>query len=52
MLILSVGSLFELVYEIVEKNVKDEKKIIDELRTRNGNLQIVCQRLEELANGL
>lgn len=45
MLILSVGSLFEPVYEIVEKDVKDEKKMIDELRIRNGNLQIVCQRL-------
>ena len=47
-----MGSLFELVYEIVEKDVKNEKKMIDELRTRNGNLPIVCQRLEELANGL
>ena len=41
----------KLVYEIVEKDVKN-KKMIDELRTRNGNLPIVCQRLEELANGL
>lgn len=47
-----MGSLFELVYEIVEKDVKNEKKMIDELRTRNGNLPIVCQRIEEVANGL
>ena len=47
-----MGSLFELVYEIIEKDVKNEKKMIDEIRTRNGNLPIICQRVEEAANGL
>ena len=45
-----MGSLFELVYEITEKDIKNEKKMIDELRT--GNLPIVCQRVEETVNGL
>ena len=48
----NMGSLFELVYEIVEKDVKNEKKMIDELRIRNGNLPIICQRPEENLNGL
>lgn len=47
-----MGSLFELVYEITEKDIKNEKKMIDELRTGNGNLPIVCQRVEETVNVL
>ncbi len=34
------GTLLELDYRIVMKNKKDEKAFIDELRMRNGNLDI------------
>ncbi len=39
-----MGSLYEVRFEIELKSVKDEKKMIDELRIRNGNLTIVCAR--------
>jgi hypothetical protein len=35
-----LGSLFELQYSITEKGDMDEKAFIDELRCRNGNLNI------------
>lgn len=38
----NMGSLFKLTYEIRLKDAKDEKAFIDELRCRNGNLEIVC----------
>ena len=36
----NMGSLFKLSYEIVLKDPASEKNFIDELRTRNGNLEI------------
>ncbi len=39
---LTLGSLFRLEYSVTMKNVSDVKKMIDELRTRNGNLEIMC----------
>ena len=38
----TLGSLFKLEYEIVLKDINQEKKMIDELRCRNGNLEILC----------
>ena len=35
-----MGSLFRLSYKIEFKNIKEEKEFIDELRTKNGNLEI------------
>ena len=35
-----LGSLYELQYKITAKNEIDEKKFIDDLRCRNGNLNI------------
>ena len=35
-----MGSLFRLTYKIVLKNEREEKELIDELRTKNGNLEI------------
>ena len=35
-----MGSLFRLSYRIELNNVKEEKQFIDELRTKNGNLEI------------
>lgn len=40
----NLGSMFELQYQIRMKKGKGEKKMIDEIRCRNGNLTIVCQR--------
>ena len=36
----AMGSLFKLSYRIVLKNSNEEKQFIDELRTKNGNLEI------------
>lgn len=38
----NMGSLFKLTYDIKLKDEKDEKAFIDELRCRNGNLEIIC----------
>ena len=35
-----MGSLFKLSYRIVLNDIKEEKQFIDELRTKNGNLEI------------
>lgn len=35
-----MGSLFRLSYRIEFKDIKEEKQFIDELRTKNGNLEI------------
>lgn len=43
----NMGSLFQVEYEIQLKDAKQEKRFIDELRVRNGNLPIVCGRLGE-----
>lgn len=40
----NMGSLFKLDYAIVMKNDNQEKAMIDELRARNGNLEISCGR--------
>ena len=37
----NMGSLFKLTYEITLKDVKQEKEMIDDLRVRNGNLEIM-----------
>lgn len=38
----AMGSLYQLTYTITEKDPAKEKEMIDELRTRNGNLEIAC----------
>ena len=35
-----MGSLYRLSYRVVMKNPDEEKEMIDELRVRNGNLEI------------
>lgn len=40
----NLGSLFELQYTVTLNNKLEEKKFIDDLRQRNGNLTIVCNR--------
>lgn len=41
----NLGSMFELQYDIVLRNPELEKQFIDELRVRNGNLNIILSRL-------
>lgn len=38
----NMGSLFKLRYNIILKKGMSEKALIDELRVRNGNLEIIC----------
>ena len=40
----NMGSLYKLEYQVVLKHVEEEKQMIDELRCRNGNLEILCCR--------
>lgn len=40
----NMGSLFKLQYHVVLKDRDREKELIDELRCRNGNLEIACGR--------
>lgn len=41
----NMGSLFQLDYQISLKNSEDEKRFIDEIRCRNGNLKVSCGRM-------
>lgn len=43
----NMGSLYELTYQLTFKKDADEKKFIDELRCRNGNLCIMLCRAAE-----
>ncbi|MDR0984549.1 MAG: DUF4956 domain-containing protein [Ruminococcus sp.] len=43
----NMGSLFELRYHINLRDLKQEKSFIDDLRCRNGNLNISCGRIPE-----
>lgn len=48
----NMGSMFKLKYNIVLKDVTREKQFIDELRCRNGNLEIMISDREEIQNEL
>ena len=48
----NMGSLYELRYKIMLKNEENEKQFIDDLRCRNGNLNIVCGRISDNHNEL
>lgn len=41
----NMGSLYELQYHIVLANQSREKEFLDEIRCRNGNLNIACGRI-------
>ena len=41
---LTLGSLFRIEFKITMKDAASTKKMIDELRTRNGNLEIMCSK--------
>ena len=42
----NMGSMFELTYNIILKDAKNEKKLIDEIRCRNGNLTVTLSHRE------
>lgn len=48
----NMGSMYKLKYHIVLKDVSKEKQFIDELRCRNGNLEIMISEREETKNEL
>lgn len=48
----NMGTLFELQYKIRLKDVKNEKKMIDEIRCRNGNLTVISSRLPDNDNAI
>jgi len=48
----NMGSLFRLTYDLTLREPKVEKELIDELRCRNGNLEISISRQEMTAAGL
>ena len=41
----NLGTLFQLTYDVILKNEKEEKQFIDELRVRNANLDILCSKV-------
>ena len=41
----NMGTLYDLRYEIVLKDEKKEKEMLDKIRTRNGNLLVSCGML-------
>ncbi len=40
----SMGSLFKLTYDLMLTNIEKEKEFIDQLRCRNGNLEVIMSR--------
>lgn len=48
----NMGSMYQLNYTIELKEIGQEKEFIDELRCRNGNLTIVCGKVDTSAESL
>ena len=42
----NMGSMFKLTYNIILNDYKLEKEFVDQLRTRNGNLEILIERCD------
>ncbi|NLD19601.1 MAG: DUF4956 domain-containing protein [Clostridiales bacterium] len=43
----NMGSLYQLFYHVMLKDQALEKKMLDSIRCRNGNLDIICGRVPE-----
>lgn len=43
----SMGTLYELRYELVLKDAEKEKEFLDKIRVRNGNLTVMCSILTD-----
>ena len=48
----NMGSLFKLTYDIELKSTEEEKRFIDEIRCRNGNLEINITEQQNVVNEL
>lgn len=48
----NLGSLFRLTYDITLHNASEEKQFIDDIRCRNGNLEIIMARQSSVADDL
>lgn len=48
----NMGSLYQLQYHIDLKNVSEEKSFLDDLRCRNGNLNIICGKTATMSSEL
>ena len=48
----NMGSMFRLTYDVTLKNAKDEKMMIDRIRERNGNLEIMISKKESRSTEL
>ena len=44
---INLGSMYEIIYNIVLKDKVNEKNMLDELRVKNGNLNISLNTIEE-----
>ena len=42
----NMGSMYEIEYRIKLKNDLEEKKLLDDIRMRNGNLTVICGRCD------
>lgn len=47
---IDLGSLFQLIFTVTMDNSKSQKEFIDELRCRNGNLNIILSMNEEVSD--
>ena len=48
----NMGSLFRLTYNLTMRSADREKELIDQLRCRNGNLEITVSKQETVAGEL
>ena len=48
----NMGSMFRLTYDLILRDPAKEKELIDQLRCRNGNLEITVSRQETTASEL
>lgn len=48
----NMGSLFKITYNLKLKDIDNEKTLIDEIRVRNGNLEITISPLHTVGNEL
>ena len=47
-----MGSLYKLTYQLTMKNTDREKEMIDEIRCRNGNLDINVYKQDTMVSEL
>lgn len=48
----NMGSMFKITYQITLKDISKEKEMIDKIRCRNGNLEIMLTTQESFTNEL